>query len=118
MTSNLIGFRTFITEAYTADSAKALGNSLHVDWSKVDLNQFKLGLNVEKEHDDGSELDIVNSEKELAKIVLAHLKEKPDYYTRLKKVEEDGVPANSISAGGVAGLTEPIIRRKPKRLTR
>lgn len=111
-------FKTFLTEAYDTKSAKAIGDSLRVDWNKVDIEEFKKGLSVESEHDDGSELDVVDSEKDLAKIVLAHLKEKPDYYSRLKKVEEDGVPANSISGGGIAGLKEPIIRKKPKRLSR
>lgn len=116
----MYSFRSFLRESktYSTQDAKALGDSLSVDWNKVDIDQFKKGLSVESEHDDGSELDVVDSEKDLAKIVLAHLKEKPDYYSRLQKVEEDGVPANSISAGGVAGLTEPIIRKKPKRLTR
>jgi hypothetical protein len=44
----------------------------------------------------------------LGRIVLAHLKEVPKYYTKLKKVEEDA-PANSVGTGaGVAGLTEPV----------
>lgn len=105
-----------ITEAkdFSKDDALRIGDKLDVDWNKVDLDQFRIGLGVESEHDDGSELDVVGSEKDLAKIVLAHLKELPDYYTKLKQVEEEGVPANSISGGGVAGIQEPIIRRKPK----
>lgn len=105
-------------KSFSKDDAKRLGDSLKIDWDKVDLEQFRIGLGVESEHDDGSDLDVVDSEKDLAKIVLAHLKEKPDYYTRLKKVEEDA-PANSVAAGGVAGMTEPfgrnqkLIKRKP-----
>lgn len=90
------------------DEAEKIGNSLSVDWSKVDLEQFRLGLSVESEHDDGTELDVVKSKKDLGRIVLAHLKEVPDYYTKLKMVEEDS-PANAVGVGsGVAGLTEPI----------
>lgn len=116
----MYSFKSFLKESktYSTQDAKALGDSLNVDWNKVDIEEFKRGLAVEAEHDDGSELDVVDSEKDLAKIVLAHLKEKSDYYSRLKKVEEDSVPVNSISSGGVAGLTEPIIRKKPKQLTR
>lgn len=54
--------------------------------SKRQLHQ---GFNDEKEHDNGSKIDVIKgSHKEraekLLKIVLAHLKEKPDYYDRLK----------------------------------
>ena len=103
-------FKTFLIEkvSYSTDDAKKIGDSLSVDWKKYDLQQFRIGLEIESEHDDGSELDVVNSEQDLAKIVLAHLNELPDYYTRLKKVEEDA-PANAVGTGaGVAGITEPI----------
>lgn len=111
-------FLTYIQESSFSDTeAKNLGDSLGVDWQKIDLNEFKKGLSVESEHDDGGELDVVDSKKDLAKIVLAHLKEKPDYYTRLKKVEEE-VPANSISGGNVAGIREPIVFRKKPKLSR
>ncbi|CAB4141234.1 hypothetical protein UFOVP410_73 [uncultured Caudovirales phage] len=104
-------FKQFLSEAksFTKDQAKEIGDSLSVDWKKYDLEQFRRGLEVESEHDDGSELDVVGSKKDLGKIVLAHLKELPDYYTRLKKMEEDA-PANSVGTGaGVAGLVEPLI---------
>lgn len=51
-----------------------------------DERQFKMGMEVEKEHKDVTHGD----EVETAKIVLAHLREKPDYYTRLQKVENKG----------------------------
>lgn len=41
--------------------------------------QLKMGIEIEKEHTDDSE--------EAAKIALDHLKEDPDYYTKLKKME-------------------------------
>lgn len=64
-----------------------------LDVSKFSLAQLKMGLEVEREHDDGSDVDVVTGSKvgrevKLLKIVVAHLREKPDYYTRLKKVEE------------------------------
>lgn len=103
-------FKTYITEArkFDSDSAKKIGDSLNVDWKKYDLEQFRMGLEVETEHDDGTILDVVKSNKDLAKIVLAHLKEVPDYYTKLKKVEEEA-PVNAVGSGaGVAGLREPV----------
>lgn len=116
MSRPVLSFQQFLSEdsKYGTEDAKRIGKSLSIDWKKTDLDEFTAGLNVESEHDDGSELDVVDSELDLAKIVLAHLKEKPDYYSRLKKVEEDSVPVNSVGANGIAGLTEPIVRKKPK----
>lgn len=110
----MLSFRLFLESvSFSKEEAKELGNSLSVDWTKVDLEQFRMGLEVESEHNDGSELDVVGSKKDLAKIVLAHLKELPDYYSKLKSVEEDA-PANSVAGGGIAGMQEPIVRKKPK----
>lgn len=57
----------------------------------VDPDQFFEGMNIEAEHwSQNPELNITNDDpKRTAKIVLAHLAEIPDYYTRLKKMEED-----------------------------
>lgn len=100
------------SKSFSLESARALGDQLSVDWNKVDLNQFKMGLEVESEHDDDSQLDVVDSKLDLAKIVLAHLKEKPDYYTKLKNVEEDA-PANNVGSGHISGIKEPIMSKKP-----
>ena len=54
----------------------------------VDPQQLKMGIDDEKEHDDGSDLDVVNSFEDLVKIAVAHLKEDPQYYTKLKKAIE------------------------------
>lgn len=45
-----------------------------------------MGMKVEREHDDVTHGDL----KTVRKIVDAHLKELPDYYTRLKKMESEG----------------------------
>jgi hypothetical protein len=105
-------FKIFLSEekkTFTKDQAEKIGNSLSVDWNKIDIEQFRMGLEVESEHNDGGKLDVVKSEKDLGKIALAHLKELPDYYTKLKTMEEDA-PANSVGSGaGMAGLAEPLI---------
>lgn len=49
-----------------------------------DFNEFLLGMNVELEHQDITKGNIVKT----AKIAAAHLKEKPNYYTLLKKYIE------------------------------
>jgi hypothetical protein len=60
-----------------------------VDMSKFDPQQVKMGRKVEKEHDGlmGKDTDVVKKKGDIDKIVAAHLREKPDYYTRLNKVE-------------------------------
>lgn len=57
---------------------------------KVDLNEFHMGLNVELEHGAKSlKTNVTNDNPHMtAQIALAHLNEFPDYYTRLKKMEE------------------------------
>lgn len=62
-----------------------------VDMSKFNPKQVKMGRKVEKEHDGGAgkDIDVVRKKGDKDKIVAAHLREKPDYYTRLKKVEGD-----------------------------
>lgn len=72
--------------------AKKIGDEIGVDWGKVDLEQFRMGIEVESEHDtDDPKTDVVKGRKPMVqygKIALAHLREKSDYYTRLKKVEQ------------------------------
>jgi hypothetical protein len=63
---------------------KQIGDSLGVNWKEVDLDEFCDGMLVELEHTDVTGGDPVQT----AKIVLAHLKERPDYYSRLKKYVE------------------------------
>jgi regulator of RNase E activity RraB len=58
---------------------------LGIDPEKVCLKQLKMGLEVElAEHSDITNGDLVLT----AKIALAHLKELPDYYTQLEKMEK------------------------------
>ena len=70
--------------------AKNIGNMLKIDWKEVSLDQFTKGLNVELEH--GSidmETNVTNNNGKLTgEIAWAHLKEFPDYYTRLAKMEK------------------------------
>lgn len=77
---------------FTEDQAKKIGTTIGIDWSKVDLEEFRMGLAVELEHGSHDpETDVIGSDEQLAgKIVWAHLKELPDYYTRLEKMEAEG----------------------------
>ena len=70
--------------------AKKIGIMLKIDWKEVSLAQFTKGLNVELEHGSKDKHTNVtdNDGKLTGEIALAHLKEFPDYYTRLAKMEK------------------------------
>ena len=64
--------------------AQLAARKIGVDFNKVDKDQFMRGFEVEREHDDVTGGD----PEKVAKIVMAHLKEVPDYYTKLAKYVE------------------------------
>jgi hypothetical protein len=79
-----------ITEI-SMDEAREIGNQLKIDWTKVDLKEFHSGLAVELEHGaHDPETDVTGDNMLLTgKIAWAHLKEFPDYYSRLKQLESE-----------------------------
>lgn len=76
---------------FTSEEAKWTGDQLGIDWNKFDIEQFRMGLEVELEHGTIDPVtNVTNDDLTMtAKIALAHLKEIPDYYTRLRKMEEE-----------------------------
>jgi len=77
---------------FTIEEAQKIGEELGIDWSKFDVEQFRMGMDVELEHGlINSQTNVTNDDPLMTgKIALAHLNEFPDYYTRLKKMEEEG----------------------------
>ena len=75
----------------SADEAKRVGDKLGIDWTKVDLGEFHRGLEVELEHGaHDPETNVTNDDIVLTgKIAWAHLKEFPDYYARLDRLETE-----------------------------
>jgi hypothetical protein len=75
----------------SSEEAKQLGIIFGLDWKKIDLEQFRRGLEVEFEHGARDpETNVTNDDLTLTgKIAWAHLKEFPDYYTRLDKLEAE-----------------------------
>jgi hypothetical protein len=74
---------------FTTEKAREIGDKLNIDWSRFDVEQFRMGLDVELEHGlvDPS-TDVTGNDPILTgKIALAHLNEFADYYTRLEKME-------------------------------
>lgn len=80
----------FMKKEFTAEEAKKIGDMINIDWTKYDLEQFRMGLGVELEHGlHDTETNVTNDDEiTTAKIALAHLKEIPDYYTRLADLEK------------------------------
>jgi len=79
--------------AFTAAEAAQIAQALGVDWSTspFDVEQFRAGLNVELEHGRRDMTTNVTDDDPImtGKIALAHLKEIPDYYTRLSRMEQE-----------------------------
>jgi hypothetical protein len=75
----------------TSTDAKEIGDAIGINWDEVSLDEFTKGINVEFEH--GSKYpktNITKNDKEMTgKIAWAHLKEFPDYFTRLAKMEKE-----------------------------
>jgi uncharacterized protein DUF5661 len=73
------------------EAARRVGESLHIDWEQVDLEEFRQGLM--GNHKAGAidpEIGLTYDSVLLtAKIVLEHLEEFPDYFTRLEKLKEE-----------------------------
>ena len=76
---------------FTAEEARRVGDRIGINWSEVDLEQFRMGLEVELEHGVRNVVtNVTNDDLVLTgKIALAHLMELPDYYTRLMRMEEE-----------------------------
>ena len=53
----------------SVEEAQRVGDAIGVDWSRFDLEQFRMGIT--------------------GKIALAHMKEFPDYYQRLERMERE-----------------------------
>ncbi len=76
-----------------AAGAKEIGKQIGINWAKAKFPVKQLSKGIEVEHEHGNErgpgVDVGgDSDRVAARIAWAHLKELPDYYTRLGKMEE------------------------------
>lgn len=78
-------------KSYSPEDAKRIGEVLGIDWSKFDVEQFRMGLEIELEHGLVDPHTNVTNDDDImtGKIALAHLNEYADYYTRLAKMEQE-----------------------------
>lgn len=79
-----------IKKVFTTEDAKKIGEQLGITWDKYDIEQFRMGMDVELEHGTIDPNTNVTDDDPLptGKIALAHLNEFPDYYTRLYELEK------------------------------
>ena len=79
--------------SFTSAEARATATLLGIDFEALgfDLEQFRMGMDVELEHGPRDPETNVSGNDPIVtgKIALAHLKEFPDYYTRLAVMERE-----------------------------
>jgi hypothetical protein len=84
--------------SFSADEARRIGEEIGIDWSSspFDVEQFRMGMDVELEHGLHDLMTNVTDSDPLVtgKIALAHLKEFADYYTRLAVMEDEAKRAH------------------------
>ena len=77
----------------STEEARRVAERLGIDWAsaRFDVEQFRAGMEVELEHGARDPATDVTGDDPIVtgKIALAHLNEFPDYYTRLKRMEEE-----------------------------
>jgi hypothetical protein len=82
---------------FTTEQASDIGDKLGINWSHFDVEQFRMGMDVELEHGLRAPLTDVTGDDPIltGKIALAHLNEFADYYTRLEKMEREAKEQHS-----------------------
>ena len=81
-----------MTGSFDNDGARRIGEQIGIDWdtSPFDVDQFRIGMNVELEHGSQDPRTNVTNDDPITtgRIAWAHLNEFADYYTRLEAMEE------------------------------
>jgi hypothetical protein len=90
------------TERTSIDEARRVGDAIGVDWDRFDLELFRKGMDVEYEHGSHDpQTDVTHDDPIVTgKIAFAHMKEFPDYYERLERMEEEAKRDWSERGGG------------------
>jgi len=65
------------------EDARCIGESLYIDWDQVDLVQFRWELT----GNHGTSAKAPAPDPAFVKVVLTHIKEFPDYFSRLSKLK-------------------------------
>jgi hypothetical protein len=80
---------------FTADEAKKVGEELGINWAEYDVEQFRMGMDVELEHGTiNAHTNVTDDDPtKTGMIALAHLNEIKNYYTLLDAMEKKGAKA-------------------------
>jgi hypothetical protein len=77
--------------------SQKIADAIGIQWdiALFDLEQFRMGMDIELEHGTRTAQTNVTNDDPVTtgKIALAHLQEFPDYYTRLAKLEKEAEDA-------------------------
>lgn len=80
-------------QSFSDEQAARIGETIGIEWARApfDVEQFRAGMEVELEHGRHDPMTDVTGDDPIVtgKIALAHLKEFPDYYVRLERMEEE-----------------------------
>jgi len=73
----------------TSNFIRNVAKKNNIDIAQYDMDQLMMGYVTEFEHDsDNQAIDMIHYIVDPLKITIAHLNEFPDYYDRLKDIEE------------------------------
>lgn len=70
-------------EQFSFNEAKDIGDALGIHWDKFDVEQFRMGLNIEREHGRGDPKILPDMPLVAGETAMAHLNDISDYYTQL-----------------------------------
>jgi hypothetical protein len=78
-----------IKRQFTLEEARIVGDNLGLDWNRVDLSQFRLGLNIEFCRQLKERENVTNEDDPFltGRIVLKRLSESSEYYDRQPRPE-------------------------------
>ena len=90
------------------DEAQIIRNAVGAEATRITVDEFRRGLEVELEHGlQFPDANVTNNHPLLTgKIVLAHLKETLDYYSRLEVAELEGDMLKALTQGDLGKLAE------------
>ncbi len=92
----------------SVDEAQIIRNAVGAEANQITPDEFRRGLEVELEHGlQFPDANVTNNHPLLTgKIVLAHLKETLDYYSRLEVAELEGDMLKALTKGDLGKLAE------------
>ncbi|MDF1594336.1 MAG: hypothetical protein P1P89_22720 [Desulfobacterales bacterium] len=102
----------------SAEEAQVILSEVNVEGMKIDLDEFRQGLEVELEHGTVfKDVNVTNNHPVITgKIVLAHLKESLYYYKLLEVAEIEGDLLKDIAAGNISKLKSRYIKFSKARM--